>query len=401
MRRTAVVPLLLVLAAGLSTPRMARADEYDAAVERSGALERDGRYAEGADLLARARADYPQDFTIALRLGWLSFLAGRHEEAERAYRDAVRLSGGQNADARSGLGWSLLRLGRKAEAARELRAALDLAPGDAIASDGLALATTPDPPDVELFPAFALIGHYYATHPYKSVAGTASAGASVLVGRHLLVGATYRGSLFAFDPSAELPRRATTTFAQHEGYFSAGWVAPRAGAVAQYGVVGDGSGFSGTSHHFGGSFRYSPWGDGVLGGSYSRYADMGVGRVELSWRLPLGEGFWLRPAGAAQLTIDGPLGTGYATVGYDGPRFGAWLGGKYGDEVRPAYLGVPFVLNIPERVAYGGWGGVRLSLGDQWVSTFSVDVHIFERTDGLLPTRTPAVFTALAIARAL
>lgn len=396
-----VLASLLVLAAALGTPRTARGDGYDHTLERSRVLERDGRYAEGATLLLQARADFPQDFTIALRLGWLSFLAHRYEDAERGYREAVRLSGGQNADARSGLGWALLRQGRNAEAAREFRAALALAPGDAVAADGLALASAPALTDFELFPVFAPIGHYYATHPYKSFAGTASVGVSVLLGRHVLIGATYRGSLFALEPDAELPREATTTFTQHEGYVSAGWVAPGAGVVAQYGLVRDGSGFSGTSHHLGGSLRFSPWGDAVLGGSYSRYADMDVQRVELSWRIPLGECFWVRPGGAAQLTTDGTFGTGAATLGYDGPRFGAWLGGKYGDEVRPAYLGVPFVLNIPERISYGGWGGSRLSLGDRWVSTLSVEVHVLERTDGVMPTRTPAIFTALALARAL
>lgn len=392
---------LVAVAACLGTPLPAHGEGYDTAIERSRALERDHRYAEGADLLARARLDYPQDFTIALRLGWLSFLARRYDDAERGYREAVALSGGQSADARSGLGWSLLRLGKRAEAAREFRAALELAPGDAIATGGLAAATSSELAEVEWFPVFAPIGHYYATHPYKSFAGTANVGVSVLLGRHLLLGATYRGSLFAYDPSAEPPRQATTSFAQHEGYLSLGWVAPRAGLVAHYGLVRDGSGFSGTSHHLGGTFRVSPWGDVVLGGAYSRYDDLEVGRVELSWRIPLGESCWVRPAGAAQRTSDDTLGTGYATLGYDGPGFGAWLGGKYGAEVRPAYLGVPLVMNLPERVVYGGGAGVRGTLGGRWVSTLSVEVHVLERTDGLLPERTPAVFTTLALARAL
>lgn len=401
MRTRSAASALLVVLALASAARGASADDYDAAVDRSMLLEREGRHAEAIDLLTRARVDFPQDFTIALRLGWLSFLAARYEVAEAAYRDAVRLSGGQSAEARSGLGWTLLRLGRKREAAGELRAAVDLDPADAVAADGLALALAPDPPIVELFPAFALVGHWYSKHPYKSYAGTASLGASVLVARRLLLGATYRGSLFAFDPSADLPRRATTTFAQHEAYASIGWSAPRAAALAQGAVVDDGSGFSGTSYHLGGTLRYSPWGDGVLAGSYSRYPDVAVGRAEVSWRIPLGERLWVRPAVAAQRVGDETLATGYGTVGYDGPRFGAWAGGKLGDEVRPAYLSVPFVMNVPERVLYGGWGGVRASLGERWIASLSGEVHVLERTDGLRPATSPAVFGAIGVARSL
>jgi tetratricopeptide (TPR) repeat protein len=399
MRLMAALP---VAAALLSLgPGEARADEYEAVVEQSHTLERDARYSDGVDLLARARADYPQDYTLALRLGWLSFLAGRYAEAERAYRDAVTLSGGQNPEAHSGLGWSLLRLGRKADAERAFETATKLDPADAVAAEGLALARTPDPPQVELYPAFALVGHAYPSHPYKSWAGTLSVGGAALFFRHLLVSATYRGSLFAFDPSAEPPRRATTSFSQHEGYFSLGWVALRTAAVAQFALVDDGSGFSRTSQHYGGVLRVSPWGDAVLAGSYSRYHDLGVGRGELSWRVPLGEYFWVRPAGAMQRTSDETLATAYATIGYDGARFGTWLGAKYGDEVRPAYLGAPFVLNVPERVIYGGWGGLRLSLGDRWAATLSLDIHVLERTDGLLPARTASMFTALGAARTL
>ena len=398
MRPTAAVPLL---AAALAVARIARGDAYDATLERSRALEQGAQYAAGADLLAGACAAYPQDYVLTLRLGWLSFLAGRNEAAERAYREAVLLSDGKSAEARSGLGWSLLRLGDKQQAARELRAALDLDPRDATAAEGLALAEIPDPPAVELFPAFAVTGHVYPSHPYKSVAGTATVGASVLLVRHLLVGATYRGSLFAFEPSPDQPRRGASTFTQHEGYVSAGYVAPRAAALGQYAFVDDLSGFSGVSHHVGGTLRYSPWGDGVLSGSYSRYSDMDVGRGEVSWRVPLGEHFWVRPAGALQLVPDETLVTGYATLGYDGPRFGAWAGGKLGDEVRPAYLSAPFILNVPERVVYGAWGGARISLGNRWLASLSTEVHVLERTDGLTPSTTPATFVTLAIARAL
>lgn len=395
-----ITTALFATAACLCAPLSAHGDGYDTTVERSRQLERDHQYAEGADFLARARAEYPQDFTLALRFAWLSFLARRYDDAERGYREAVALSGGQNADALSGLGWSLLRLGRRTEAAREFRAALALAPADAVAASGLALATAAGLEAVEWFPALAPIGHYYPNHPNKSFAGTASVGLAVLLGRHLLLGATYRGSWFAFDPSAEPPREATTSFSQHEGYFSLGWVGPRAGLVAHYAIVRDGSGFSGTSHHGGGSARLSSPGHLVLGGTYSRYDDQEIGRVELSWKLPLGESFWVRPAGAVQVLEDGLLGAGYATIGYDGPCFGAWLGAKYGEEVRPADLGAPFVMNIPERVLYGGGGGVRFSLGGRWVSTLSIEVDLLESPDGD-PTPTPALFPALAIARAL
>lgn len=375
-------------------------DTYDVLIERSRALEGEGRYEEGAELLARAAAEYPQDFTVALRRGWLLFLAGRYEEAARAYEKAVALSGGQSSDAQAGLGWSLLRMGKKQDASRSLEAAATLDPSNAVTADGLTLARAPDPPNVELFPSFALIGHYYPSHPYKSVAGTISVGAATLLFRHVLVGATYRGSLFAFDPSAELPRKATTTFAQHEGYASAGWVSPRFGALAQFAIADDGSGFSKTSTHFGGTLRYSPWGDGVLSGAYSRYHDLDVARAELSYRIPLGERFWVRPAGALQRAGE-TLVTGYTTFGYEGERFGAFVGGKYGDEVRPAYLGAPFILNIPERIIYGGWAGTRVTLTGSWLATLSADVHVLERTDGLTPKTTPAMFAALGVARAL
>ena len=93
----------------------ARADDLASAWARAGVLEARGDPSAACDELLPWLALYPQDYALALQIGWLAFSAERYREAEDAYRQAVALSSGAP-EASVGLAWTLLRVGRSPEA---------------------------------------------------------------------------------------------------------------------------------------------------------------------------------------------------------------------------------------------------------------------------------------------
>lgn len=337
----------------------ARADRYDDTLAKASALDAAGDLAAAADLLATLVPEYPEDFALILQLAWTEFRAARLEAAEGHYRLALAISD-SSLPARLGLAWTAQRLGRCDEARPLFEQVLARSPAEAGALDGL--KACPLVPAVVFTPALNLTGLNVQGSPTREWASSAAGSLRALLFDRYLVGATYRYNDFP-DPGVVFGGTA-----QHELYLEAGLVWPLAAVSLRYAFIDDLGSSQGTSHHAGLTARYSPWGDGTLEVAASVYPDATILRTEPAWRIPLGSGFSVRPAAALQVSKtrtygDGVLANGSLTFAWDGARGGVLLGGKYGEEFRPAYLGRDLVLNIPDRLSAGAWLGGRLELG--------------------------------------
>lgn len=219
-----------------------------------------------------------------------------------------------------------------------------------------------------LIPSLAQGLYLYRSHPTRDLTSATTARiAAWLYGRWLLSGA-YRFSYFApvqltaaaIAAGAQNP----VTWRQHDGYVTMGYAALRFGATLHYGVLAGSLAatpdYAETSHHIGATARFSPWGDGLLSLTASIYPTETLFRGELGWSLPITERLRARPAMALQWSGGALRPNGSLTVSYDHPRFSIFVGGKYGVELRPAYLSVEVVYNGPERIPMGVWSGITV-----------------------------------------
>jgi hypothetical protein len=341
-------------------------DAYGDAFARSAAFEQEGDLAGAARALELILPLYPQDEALPLQIAWIYLRAERPEEAERFYRVALARSP-RAVDARLGLANALEATERCDEARPILEELVRELPDLAPARDALGRCAS-----FAFTPSVALSAAAFPGNPYRSVAGGVAAGMLFAHRDGFFLGGLYRFTHFAPPAGAPL-----SPWDQHEGYFSTGYEAPLGGIAAHYAVVHDGSGALGTSQHVGISARWSPFGDIEVGGSASFYDDLKVLRVEPSWRIPIAGGLSIQP-GAGLADAGGAfLPTGMATIALDRSRFGLYVGGKYGDELRPVYFSVPVVYDLLERVAYGAWGGVHVNVSDD------VRIHVSYAMDRL------------------
>jgi hypothetical protein len=161
------------------------------------------------------------------------------------------------------------------------------------------------------------------------------------------------------------PSSVESSHSQYELYASAGYVRRAWGLSLHYAFLADQTNFSGNSHHVAGVGRWSPLGDLTVEVAGSVYDDAKIARGEFGWRVPLGAGFSLRPAFAAQYAAttaygNGSLATGLLALSFDRTWGSLFVGGKYGEEFRPASLSRDVVWNLPERIEWGAWAGARL-----------------------------------------
>jgi tetratricopeptide (TPR) repeat protein len=361
--RLALPAALLFLA-----PATARAgDAYEDAMAQAAALEQQGRLGEAARVIEAVLPDYPQDMAIVLELVWIHYRAGDFEAAARLYETALSRSSGA-LDARLGLGLSLERLGRCKEAVRYLLDASRERPD--LSAPREALDRCEPRSTWSITPAVSLTGLYYSDHPDKALAGGPGASLGITEEGGWFLRGNYQYLHFTAPASAQI-----SAWDQHEGYFSAGYSGKLFGVGLTYGIVHDGSGALGTSHHAGVSLRASPFGDLGLDASASFYTDLTVLRFAPSWRIPIAGGFSVRPGGAVQWAGGEWLATGTVTLALDRPTFSLFAGGKYGDELRPAYLTAPVVYDTQERIPYGLWAGasVNAGAGVRIHATYSMD----------------------------
>lgn len=131
----------------------------------------------------------------------------------------------------------------------------------------------------------------------------------------------------------------------------------------------------------------------ILGASFSvsHYTDALALRIEASWQRALGAQLTLTATGAAQWANttrygQGWLGSGSLTL--QGRVLGAvlWLGGRYGEELRPAYLEEKLIYNAGDRPRAGVWLGARAPLATGWGGLVSYGHDWLRSADGAEPS---------------
>ncbi|MFT3767461.1 MAG: tetratricopeptide repeat protein [Minicystis sp.] len=361
-------------------------DAYDDAFNVSAALEQAGKLDEAASALEMVLPLYPQDYTLPLSIAWIHFRAGRFERAEHFYRLALAVSPGA-ADARLGLALAIERQ-QRCEEARVLYEGLAQERPD-LAEAQAGLARCAPVPSWRVTAALSFSGVYFPDHPVKSLAGGGAVGGTFAHRSGFFFGGSYRYTRLA--PASGV---ALDAWDQHEAYASLGYSDKLGGVAAHYAFLHDGSGAFGNSHHLGISARWSPFGDIELRGSASLYDDLKVFRVEPSWKIPIAFGLSIRPAIAVQYAGE-VLTTGMGTLSFDHPRLSLWAGGKYGDEVRPVYFGVPAIYDVSEKIAYGAWAGASVNVSNDVRIHLSYAMDRLKQSDG---TATNAHAMTLGIA---
>lgn len=374
--RLSPVMALLLSSATLAAPVHADdapADAYDRAIERAHEAEEHGDWTGAARTLREIVDAYRQDHAVALELAWAYARAGDAAMAERAYRVALARAPASR-DARLGLAWILAVEDR-------CRDALDaLAPlGRDESARGVVARCEPARPVIDAWSA--LDAYSFRGDPTKASGLGFVAGLAAPIAPGWTLGGAYRFG--AFSPPAG---SAYASFVQHEGYLDAGVDRPALGLHLQGAVLDDGSGLLGTSGHVGVSGRWSPAaGDLRLDGSLSFYRDATLPRLAISWSFPVAGPLRLVPAVAAQEASGQALGNASLSLVALAPWASAWLGAKYGDEVRPAYLAAQVVYDVPSRVQWGAWAGARVRVAGP-VSLFATYAYDrLQRTDALQP----------------
>jgi tetratricopeptide (TPR) repeat protein len=428
--------LALWAGVGPAQAQVQQADAYGQAMARATKEEAQGHFAAAARHLEAVYADYPQDVDIAVRLGALSLRAGDFRRAERYYRDALALSPGDR-EARLGLGFALLRQSRCGAANEVFRGVLVQYPDDPGAAAGIHLCSVRP---VLFTVGAALTGQFFPNAPLTR---TDSLGPTVhldslILGR-LALGATYRYRQFlTLYPVSNSSGTIEPFQGQHEVFLRAGYQSPRFGLGASYGVLLSQGIASTPSHHIGVHGRLSLLGDAMLDFSTSIYSDLIILRVFPSWRIPLPKGLSIKlglayqavftppnptPANTIDQTVpkgpplmtgcpgmmctttvtmqtlkadvqEGPLLAGSLQLAWTGDRLGLFIGGKVGQELRPAYLDIPVIYDLPAIIKYGAWGGATLRLGRfSLIAAYAVD-HLESQLGSVtsVTTRPPPPF---------
>jgi hypothetical protein len=232
--------------------------------------------------------------------------------------------------------------------------------------------------------------YLFPSHPWKSSGVGLTASVDGAIG-----GAWTWGGAYRFVSFATLPTSTVGSFTQNEGYLDAGYTSRAFGLTAHGAVVADGTGAYGTSPHAGLSLRWSPAGDLLLDGAVSGYSDGLVARGALRWRIPVAGPLSVTPGFAAQDARGSAFAAGSLGASLDWERASVWVGGKYGEEVRPAYLESHVVYDVPEHVLGGAWAGVRARILPHLGVVASYAFDWLRRADGLSPSESSAHAFAL------
>lgn len=380
----------------------------------SEALEAEGAHDAATEALRPFLEAYPQDYALAMRVGWLAYRAGRLGLAEEAYRRAVVLSGG-SLEAVLGLAWVLIGQGALSEARAQL-ASLDAG------ADGVAEALAAARPLGSVYAAAWLtvlppdLGPTLAT-TLRAGGGRAWPRSS-LGGDVVLVAYTGTASTEEGSPPASLraapgpgagqgpgagpgpgagtgagpgqgPPGQTGTDPTTPGPSGGPWssLSPSAGLdLEAWGHAGTGGPSGGIEvvgavllqtaaevapgGVIGAIGRVSPAGDLRLEASLTqpRGGTPAVVRLAPSWWIPAG---WLalEPAGAVQHTSGQWRGSAGATVWAVPGPWGAWVGGRLGSSRTITSLALRSAAAWPALERAGAWAGLRIgSIDATWGS---------------------------------
>jgi hypothetical protein len=349
--------MLVVLAA----PAAAAAQDYGDALRRSYVLEAAKEPAAAAAVLEAIAGAYPQDYDLFLRLGWLHFEAGDFDASLARYQEALTLNPG-SVDARLGIGWCRYRQGERDRARTHFLEVLRRRPADASAQEGVALTRKM----TVLGASVAVAYHVYVGHPTKASSWAIAPSLRAAISEAWLAGLTYRYLACATaGGTGAVGSWSDGGFEQHEIHAHVGWTGARVGLTAHYAYQGNDAPSLDAAHTAALVLRGRAWGDLFAVGAFSHYEDMDVWRAALRYRMPLASWLTLTPGVAYQHAGDEDLAAGSLAASIAAGRFSAEAGGRYGDEVRPAYPDQAVVYNATHRLRYGGWAslGVRLWRG--------------------------------------
>jgi hypothetical protein len=311
--------------------------------------------------LERILAEYPQDFALRLELGWLAFQAEDWTAAGAYYRSAAELSP-EALEPRLGIAWTQLRSGDPEAAQTAFRSILAQAPEHASAKQGLALCETS--PGLALSAGGALGFLTRSGIPGWKFGGSIAAGLGLTTASDWAAGATYRYSYFPQPGQPGMGSGRGAGFSQHEVYLATGYTGPRVGVLGQYAYQYDGSATGGQAHVVGLSGRHSWQAVALLLDiSDSLYSDRNILRLAPSLDLALGATLVLQPTLALQYTRGDWLPNVALRIVFQWDGGSIWLGGKLGEEERPAYLHTPAIYNIDERIAWGTHLGLQFAIG--------------------------------------
>jgi len=347
---------------------LAQPPDYSESWNRSVKLEAEGRPRDAAEALEPLLDDYPQDFQLQLRLGWLRFQAKQYSEALIRYDAALALFA-ESVDALLGRGWSRYYLRDVEGARRDFEAVLARQPDSNSAREGLDLLGSP----YSVSASVSGIAHGYVAHPTKRAAfGTSVTVPAVAADRYLL-GGTYRFTHFLQRRGNGFPGSwSSSSFDQHEAYAHFGVTFPQWGALLQYAFLDNDADVDQIAHVVGGSFRLTTWGSLFVGGNASFYSDFNMLRLGLSYRLPVASWLDLVPSGSWQYAMGGAMdgrqgGHAGLTLAATWSRVRLWTGGKYSFPERyPVYLDEAVVYNSPDEIGGGAWAGVGVDVGRGW-----------------------------------
>lgn len=355
---SSVQSALVAVAVALSSS--AASDGFDGSLAAAEVDISEGRLDEAAARLEALASAYPQDFRVRLRLAAVEYQRGGFEAAHAAYEAALRLSG-PGSDAQIGLGWTHLALGEPDSARADFSAALAARPGLEAARAGLR-ACLRAWPMLEVWAV--LTGQGWPGHPAKDLAGATSVGLHWRPTPWLAIGAQYRGATFWVRETQPL-ETPLADFSQHEAWLTLGYETPRLSVLGRYGFVHPRGQGPFEAHVAALSIGLRSLGAAWLDGALTRYEDLVVGQVGLSWRLPLGAGFWATPEGRLQVS-DELGGAGGLELGWSRGPFAIWLAGLQGRQIRPVSVRPLALYNLPEQVRLDARGGAQIELSTSW-----------------------------------
>lgn len=351
---------------------------------RSIAEEKAGDLERARIEIERALSDYPDDYTLSLRLGWIYFLQERYADAERAYRTASKVSK-QSPLSQLGLAWTLVRE-RRCDEARELLSTIDAAEHQTNVEAALAACKELSALHGSVWTTLG--GALYQDHPWKRRSADALVGASLsLAGRWYTGGVYHYLKLQARDPRVD-------TVMQNEGYLQAGYAGERFGLSLHGALLFAGYSALGRSAHFAVAGRLTHFGSIALELSGSIYPDFFVTRIAPAWELSFGS-LSVVPGIGFEHYLQKNLVSGSLGVGYKISRLSLSAGGKYGPEYRAAYLSSFAVFNSEDHSVWGAWALARANLSSH------VNVFVTYAVNELdTPDKTPTRVQLLSLGAA-
>jgi hypothetical protein len=332
----------------ITAPHLARAESYALHSRRATELERNGRLREAATLMAELADRYEQDYFLQLRAGRLHLRAKRYAQAERFFDAASVLSRGSE----------------------ESRAGLARARAGTV------------PADIAFYPSAGAVYHNYANHPFKGWAIGADATLELWLRQTVGLSAAYRYLQF-FAPERGLPGSGARPqdFVQHALHLRGTFATARAAASLHYAYLDDGSGLFPQLHVSGLSGSIRLYGEIMPALSVSFYDDFPVYQGSLGWHLPIWSVFSMTPEVRFQHGDNDFYVAGRLTGAVSWRWLSFWVGGSYGEQLRPTDLSQQVVYNIAEQLMFGLFAGASVRIAHRVDLTASYAIDQLEAAD--------------------